>query len=209
MPAPLRTTTVDDPVEELLVTVIWPVAAPVAVGSNTILSVAVWLGFKVNGKVNPEMEKPVPLTVAELMVNAAVPVDDRISVCVAGVLMTTSPKPTLAALTLSVGTPAPSCSVNVLVMLPALAVKVTAMEELTGDTVAVNPAVVDPAGTVTEAGTVTALLLLARPTAKPPVGAAAFSVTVQLFVPAPVIDPIVQVNALSTGTTALNCNAKV
>jgi hypothetical protein len=50
------------------------------------------------------------------------------------------------------------------------------------------------------AGTVTAELLLARPTTNPPVAAAAFNVTVQLSVPAPVIDPLVQLNALSTGT---------
>ena len=61
-------------------------------------------------------------------------------------------------------------------------------------------AVVEPAATVTEAGTVTDELLLARLTAKPPVGAAAFSVTVQLSVPAPVIEPLVQLSALSTGT---------
>lgn len=56
-----------------------------------------------------------------------------------------------------------------------------------------------PAGTVTEAGTVTALLVLARFTAKPPVAAAAFSVAVQLSVPAPVIEPLEQVSALNTG----------
>jgi hypothetical protein len=42
--------------------------------------------------------------------------------------------------------------------------------------------------------------LLARLTAKPPVGAAAFRVTVQLSVPDPVNDPLVQLSALSTGT---------
>jgi hypothetical protein len=47
---------------------------------------------------------------------------------------------------------------------------------------------------------VTALLLLARLTAKPPVGAAAFRVTVQLSVPDPVNDPLVQLSALNTGT---------
>jgi hypothetical protein len=80
---------------------------------------------------------------------------------------------------------------------------------LTADTVAVKLAVVDPAATVTEAGTVTAELLLARLTANPPLGAAAFSVTVQLSVPAPVIDPLAQVSALNTGALALSCNAKV
>ena len=45
----------------------------------------------------------------------------------------------------------------------------------------------------------TAELLLARPTVKPPLAAAAFSVTVQLSVPAPVIEPFVQLSALKTG----------
>jgi hypothetical protein len=80
---------------------------------------------------------------------------------------------------------------------------------LTADTVAVKLAVVDPAATVTEAGTVTAELLLARLTANPPLGAAAFSVTAQLSVPAPVIDELVQLSALNTGTLVPSCNAKV
>lgn len=63
-----------------------------------------------------------------------------------------------------------------------------------------NPALVPPAGTLTEAGTVTAELLLERPTANPPLGAAAFNVTVQLSVPAPVIEPLEQVSPASTGT---------
>ena len=61
-------------------------------------------------------------------------------------------------------------------------------------------AVVEPAATVTVAGTVTALLLLARLTLKPPVPAAAFRVTVQLSLPAAVMEPLVQLSALSTGT---------
>jgi hypothetical protein len=71
---------------------------------------------------------------------------------------------------------------------------------LTEVTVAVKLPVVDPAATVTEAGTVTAVLLLARLTATPPLAAATFSVTVQLSVPAPVIDPLVQLSPLNTGT---------
>jgi len=67
---------------------------------------------------------------------------------------------------------------------------------LTEDTVAVKPAVVAPAATVTLAGTTTAVLLLARLTARPPLGAAAFSVTVQLSVPAAVIDALAQLNPL-------------
>ena len=81
----------------------------------------------------------------------------------------------------------------------ALAVNVAVCAELTVETVAVKVAVVAPAATVTLAGTVTAELLLARFTANPPPAAATLSVTVQLSVPAPVIDPLVQFNALSTG----------
>lgn len=56
-----------------------------------------------------------------------------------------------------------------------------------------NAALVVPAGTVTDAGTVTALLLLDKLTTSPPVGAPTFSVTVQASVPAPVIELLVQV----------------
>ena len=65
--------------------------------------------------------------------------------------------------------------------------------------VAVKLAVVAPAATVTDEGTVTALLLLDRLTACPPVAAAAFSVTVQESVPAPVIDPLVQLRSFNAG----------
>ena len=52
-------------------------------------------------------------------------------------------------------------------------------------------------GTVTEAGTVTAELLLDRLTTSPPAGATEFSVTVQAFVPDPVMDALLQLSALS------------
>jgi hypothetical protein len=105
----------------------------------------------------------------------------------------------LPALTLSVAVPDPSCSEKVLAVPLALAVNVTACAVLTDETVAVKLPVVAPAATVTVAGTVTAELLLVRPTANPPLAAAAFSVTVQLSVPAPVIVPLVQVMPLNTG----------
>ncbi len=66
--------------------------------------------------------------------------------------------------------------------------------------VAVKPPVVAPAATFMLAGIVTAELLLARLTTNPPLAAAAFKVTVQLSLPAPVIDPLAQLNALRTGT---------
>lgn len=68
---------------------------------------------------------------------------------------------------------------------------------------AVNPALTAPAGTVTADGAVTALLLLARLTASPPDPAAADKVTVQASLPAPVIDPLLQVSALRVGVFVL------
>jgi hypothetical protein len=83
---------------------------------------------------------------------------------------------------------------------PALAARVADCAVFTAVTVAVKPAEVAPATMFVDAGTVTAALLLVRFTVRPPVGAAAFSVTVQLSVPAPVMDPVAQVTAVNLGT---------
>ena len=152
------------------------------------------------GKEAPETENPVPATVAALTVSAAVPVEERVSDCVVAVFTLTLPKFILKGLTLSVGTAAPNCRAKVSVTLFALAVRVTVCAVLTEETVAVKLALLAPAATVTEAGTVTALLLLARFTTNPPLAAAVFSVTVQVSVPAPVIDPLLQLSPFSTGT---------
>jgi hypothetical protein len=56
----------------------------------------------------------------------------------------------------------------------------------------VKLALVAFAATVTDPGTVTAELSLDRFTARPPVGAAAVNVTVQVSVPAPVIELLLQ-----------------
>jgi hypothetical protein len=85
-------------------------------------------------------------------------------------------------------------------VLPALAESVTACALLTEETVAEKLVVVAPAATVTEAGTVTEVLLLLRLTVKPPVGAAVFSETVQASEPAPVMEAFVQVSPVSTET---------
>jgi len=138
--------------------------------------------------------------VAALTVTAAVPVEDRVRDWVAGEFRSTSPKAMVVAFTLSVGTPALSVRARVFDTLPALAVRVAVCAVLTDETVAVKLAVVEPAATVTEAGTVTVELLLARLTVNPPVAAAAFRVTVQLSVPDPVNEPLVQLSPLSTGT---------
>jgi hypothetical protein len=147
--------------------------------------------------------------VAALTVTAVVPVEDRITDCVAAVFRFTLPKAMLVASILSVGVPVPNCRAKVLAALLALAVRVTVSAVLTDETVAVKLAVVAPAGTVKLAGTVTADSLLATLTANPPLCAAEFSVTVQLSVPAPVIDPLTQVSPLNTGAAVPNCRAKV
>lgn len=80
-----------------------------------------------------------------------------------------------------------------------LAVMVALCDALTATAVAVNVALLALAATATVAGTVTAESLLARLTALPPVPAAALSVTEQLSVPAPVIDALLHVSALTVG----------
>lgn len=155
--------------------------------------------LSVNGNVAPDTVKPFPSTVAALTTTGKVPVEVSVTVCVAGVFKLTLPNAIVVALIPSKVVPEPSCSGNVFEALPAVAVSVTVVAVVTVDTVAENVALVEPDATVTDAGTATAELLLASPTANPPL-AAVFSVTVQLSVPAPLIDPFAQVNPVSTGT---------
>jgi hypothetical protein len=126
-------------------------------------------------------------------------VEDRVNDCVVDELTLTLPNDRLEELTLSVETDAPSCKAKVFVTPLAPAVRVAVAAALTAETVAVKLAEVAPAATVKLAGTVTAELLLARLTVKPAVGAAMFSETLQLSVPAVVIDPLVQAKALKVG----------
>jgi len=154
--------------------------------------------LRVTGKVTPETLKPVPVTVAALTVRAAVPEEVRVTVCAVGVLTATLPKLRLDELTVSVGTAAFSCRVKVGSTLPALAVSVTVCAAVTAEMVAEKAALVAPAAMFTEAGTTTDELLLARLTVYPPLGAAAFSATVQASVPAPVIEPPLQLSAVNT-----------
>jgi hypothetical protein len=142
---------------------------------------------------------PAPDRVDALIVTAVLPIDDKVSVCVACVFTPTFPKTTLVVLRLSAG-PAVSCRAKICVTPPALAVSVACCVVFTGDTVAVKLAVLAPAATVTVAGALTSALLLARLTVNPPVAAAAFSVTVQESVPAPAMDLLAQLNPVSTGT---------
>ena len=127
------------------------------------------------------------------------PVDDRMIDCAVALFTESLPNDRLALLTPSVGVDAPSWMANVFETPPALAVSVAVAAVPTAVTVDAKLALVAPEATVTEGGTVTAELLLARPTANPPVAAAPFSVNVQLSVPEPVIEPFAQVSPVSTG----------
>ena len=193
---PVRLTAVVAPVEELLAMISVPVAAPAVAGSTSISSVAICPAFRVTGNVAPDTEKPAPLRAAEETVTAALPVDVRVSDCVVGVFTFTSPKPTLAELTLRVEVAAFSCTAKFIEPPASVAVRVAVCEVLTDATAAVNVPMVAPAETVTEAGTVTELLLLARVTTTPPVGAAELSVAVQASLPDPVNVEVAQESAL-------------
>jgi hypothetical protein len=199
-PVPLRLMMVEAPEEELLLMVSVPLRAPAEVGANCTVSVAVWLGFSVSGKVAPETVNPLPARVAELTVSAEEPVEVSVMVWVVAELTLTLPKVKLELLTVIVGTDEPSCRAKVFDVPPAEAVSVTVCAVLTEVTVAVKVALPAPAATLTEDGTATAVLLLARLTANPPDAAAAFNDTVQLSVPVPDIELLVQVSPVNTGT---------
>jgi hypothetical protein len=131
------------------------------------------------------------------MVTGAVPVDVNVTGSVVGVFTVTSPNATLAELMVNVGTAAFSCKAKLLETLPALAVRATAWADATDNTLAMNPAMLAFAGTINMAGTVTAALLLARLTAWPPLPAGVISVTVQGSLPDPVMNALLQANALT------------
>ena len=103
VPVPFRLTTAVLLVDELLWIVSWPDAAPVVAGSNCTFSVTDWLGFKVTGNVPPDSLKPVPLTVAELIVTGAVPVELNVTGCVDAEPTAELPNAKLAALTVNIG----------------------------------------------------------------------------------------------------------
>ena len=83
----------------------------------------------------------------------------------------------------------------------AVAVTVTAVEAVTVPAVALKAAVVAPAATETEAGTVRAALLSEIETAKPPAGAAPVKVTVQAAEPPDEMEIGEQVRVERTGRT--------
>ena len=140
-----------------------------------------------------------PETAAELMVRAAVPVEESVTDWVVAELSATLPKLRLDVLRLRVGTEALSCRAKVFETLPAEAVSVAVCAVETAEAVAEKLALVAPEATVIEAGTATAVELLVSVTACPLVPAAELSVTVQASVAAPVTDALEQEIALSAG----------
>lgn len=86
----------------------------------------------------------------------------------------------------------------------AVPVTIADCEVVTAAAVALNHMLVAPAATVTEAGTVTALLLLDKLTFNPPLGAAELRNTVQGSVSAPVICQDWQPTELTFGVVAPN-----
>src|SRR5271168_2196957 len=101
---PLRATTAEEPVDELLLIVICPVACPVAVGRNCTCNVTAWVGFNVTGRVvPPTIVKPAPVMAAEFTVTGDVPIDVSVNDCVVAVFTVTLPKLKVAALTANCG----------------------------------------------------------------------------------------------------------
>ena len=62
------------------------------------------------GKLAPDILKPLPLMDAPLMVSGEFPLDVSVTVLVAGAFSVTSPKATLAMLSVSFGAAAVSCN---------------------------------------------------------------------------------------------------
>ena len=98
---PLRATTVVEPVDESLLIVICPLAAPVAVGRYCTCNVIDCVGFRVTGKLPPTIVKPAPVMAAELTVTGAVPVEVSVNDWVVAVFIVTLPKLKVAALTVN------------------------------------------------------------------------------------------------------------
>jgi hypothetical protein len=202
VPVPVRLIAAVVPLELLLLLVMVsvPATAPAAVGSNLTLNTVVCPGLRVSGKVVPETVKPVPVIVGALMVTERLPAEPKVRDCVVGVFSTTLPKATVVALVVRVRVAAKSWSATVLEMPPSEAVRVAVPAvRLDQFTVAVKLADAAPAATETVAGTVTAVLLLARVTVEPPVAAATLTVTVQTSVVEPVTDKFAQVTPVILG----------
>jgi hypothetical protein len=90
-------------VKELLVTVNCPVVEPTIAGINSTFNVAVCPGFKVTGKLRPEIVKPLPLSVTASIVTGVDPEEVKTIDCVAELFTARAPKDTLCALMVKLG----------------------------------------------------------------------------------------------------------
>src|SRR5258705_1497428 len=75
----LRATTVVEPDDELLLIVICPLAAPVAVGRYCTCNVIDCVGFNVSGKLPPAIAKPVPVIFDQFTVISDGPVEGSVN----------------------------------------------------------------------------------------------------------------------------------
>lgn len=151
------------------------------------------------GKVPPKIEKPVPVIEAELIVAGAVPLEVTVTDFVTAVFSETLPNASELVLVLRAGIAAFNCKAKVFDEAFALADNVAVCDVVTEATFALNEAVDTPEATVTPAGTVTELLLLATLTLRPPDGAAEVNDRVHAVVAAPVNELPAHDSALTVG----------
>ena len=146
----------------------------------------------------PETANPLPEIEAALMVRAMLPDELSVTDCVVEEFSCTVPKLRLDELTARPAIAALSCRAALADDPLADAVMLAVCAVVTAEAVAVNDAELDPLATVTEAGTETALLLLARLTDRALVGAEV-RVRVQASETAPVSELLLQETALGVG----------
>ncbi len=137
------------------------------------------------------------------MVTETVPLEVTVTDFVIEVPTATLPKESDVALKLSTEVAEFNWSASACEVLPAFAVKVTDCALVTEAMFAIKDAVVEPAGTVTEPGTETEVLVVERMTLTPPVGAELDKVTEQESAIDPVIDVLLHWTALTAGVTAI------
>jgi hypothetical protein len=174
-----------------------PVAVPATVGSNCTSKVTASPALSVSGNVAPDIVKPAPLSSADLTTTAAFPVEVKVTGCIDDVLNVTFPNGRLVELIVNVGMEAFSRRPKLLETLASVAVSVAVCVDSTDETFAVNAALVAFAEITTVAGTITAALLLVRLTLKPLLPTVAVSVTMQVALPDPVMDALLQERELN------------
>ena len=131
------------------------------------------------------------------------PLEVTVTDLVTAVPTATLPNESEVAFRLRAAVAALSCTATDRAVLPVVAVRVTDCALVTEAALATNVAVDAPAGTETLAGTVTELLLLARETLRPPVGAGPDKLTVHVSASDPVIEVLLQDTALTVGKAAV------